>query len=156
MQPCKGNADADTAAYESFYGQTEYLQPDGTACMREAQSYGDRCTFQGLRRGRNESGSSAETPALLSASRSQLLCTAACRILHSHDVNRNPPVNARLGDANGFGHSHPISVNVERIQNRRGAPSTLESRIKVLKIRKSRFKFGAEGRITRPQDAKSG
>ena len=122
MQPCKGNADADAAAYAYFYCQTEYLQPDGTACMREAQSYGDRCTFQGLRRGRNESGSSAETPALLSASRSQLLCTASCRILHSHDVNRNPPVNAPLGDPNGFGHSHLISVNFERIQNRRGYP----------------------------------
>jgi transcriptional regulator with GAF, ATPase, and Fis domain len=35
-------------------------------------------------------------------------------------------------------------------------PSTLESRIKVLKIGKSRFRFGGEGRNTRPQDAKSG
>src|SRR4051794_37727312 len=40
---------------------------------------------------------------------------------HSREVNRNTLVNLPFGDANGFGHSHTISVNVERIQNRHRA-----------------------------------
>ena len=62
-----------------------------------------------------------------------VLHTAACRFSHSHDVNQTHVVNEPFGDANGFGHSHPISVNFERIQNRRGYPGALRYQIAILK-----------------------